>query len=316
VLFNLAGNAIKFTDRGGVSIIVEPDTQPDAVAISVRDTGIGISADDQARIFAEFEQADGGSARKYGGTGLGLTISKRIIESMGGTIAIESIPGAGATFRVSIPLARFGDTDEPGLPVPDLAGHDVLIVAPAAIEASLIARRLQRWGARTAIVPDDEVASALLPERPWSAVLVDHAPGTAQSEVLARLAATVESFLAARAAGTPYDRVLMDLHMPGMDGIRGHAPHQSHRGRAGGAAHADPRANRERLRRGSRCLPCRGHGRLPGQTARPRASQRRARRRRRRAGGVRIFRFRSGALSRTHQRGRQRFRFALPGGRD
>jgi signal transduction histidine kinase/CheY-like chemotaxis protein len=399
VLFNLAGNAIKFTDRGGVSIIVEPDTQPDAIAISVRDTGIGISGDDQARIFAEFEQADGGSARKYGGTGLGLTISKRIIESMGGTIAIESIPGAGATFRVSIPLARFGDTDEPGLPVPDLAGHDVLIVAPAAIEASLIARRLQRWGARTAIVPDDEVASALLPERPWSAVLVDHAPGTAQSEVLARLAATVprrivlvtpamrpelaalkeagftsylirpvratslaarfsaddafepaapepkeapsevrtdgslsilvaedneinallaralltklghrptmaadgvaavESFLAARAAGTPYDRVLMDLHMPGMDGIRGHAPHQSHRGRAGGAAHADPRANRERLRRGSRCLPCRGHGRLPGQTARPRASQRRARRRRRRAGGVRIFRFRSDAVA-------------------
>jgi signal transduction histidine kinase/CheY-like chemotaxis protein len=321
VLFNLAGNAIKFTDRGGVSIIVEPDTQPDAIAISVRDTGIGISADDQARIFAEFEQADGGSARKYGGTGLGLTISKRIVESMGGTIAIESVPGAGATFRVSIPLARFGDTDEPGLPVPDLARHDVLIVAPAAIEASLIARRLQRWGARTAIVPDDEVASALLPERPWSAVLVDHAPGTAQSEVL-RLAATVprrivlvtpamrpelaalkeagftsylirpvratslaarfsthgafepaapepkeaassgagtdgslsilvaedneinallaralltklghrptmaadgvaavESFLAARAAGTPYDRVLMDLHMPGMDGV-------------------------------------------------------------------------------------------------
>ena len=121
VLFNLAGNAIKFTDRGGVSIIVEPDTQPDAIAISVRDTGIGISADDQARIFAEFEQADGGSARKYGGTGLGLTISKRIVESMGGTIAIESVPGAGATFRVSIPLARFGDIDEPGLPVPEPA---------------------------------------------------------------------------------------------------------------------------------------------------------------------------------------------------
>jgi len=321
VLFNLAGNAIKFTDRGGVSIIVEPGARPDAIAITVRDTGIGISADDQARIFAEFEQADGGSARKYGGTGLGLTISKRIVESMGGTITVESVPGAGATFRVSIPLPRFGETEEPALPAPDLAGHDVLIVAPAAIEASLIARRLQRWGARTTIVPDDQVATALLPERPWTAMLVDHTPGTAQSDALARLAATiprrivlvtpamraelaalkesgftsylikpvraasltarfsaedafepvaseakevssethaggslsilvaedndinallaralltklghrptmaadgaaaVESFLAARAAGTPYDRVLMDQHMPGMDGI-------------------------------------------------------------------------------------------------
>jgi signal transduction histidine kinase len=113
VLFNLAGNAIKFTDRGGVSIIVEPDAQPDAIAIAVRDTGIGISADDQTRIFAEFEQADGGSSRKCGGTGLGLTISKRIVGSMGGSITVESVPGAGATFRVTVPLARFGDTDEP-----------------------------------------------------------------------------------------------------------------------------------------------------------------------------------------------------------
>ena len=131
----------------GVSIIVEPDTQPDAIAISVRDTGIGISADDQARIFAEFEQADGGSARKYGGTGLGLTISKRIVESKGGTIAIESVPGAGATFRVSIPLARFGDTDEPGLPVPDLARHDELHWPPriGRPETRQATRRRSRW---------------------------------------------------------------------------------------------------------------------------------------------------------------------------
>ena len=206
--------------------------------------------------------------------------------------------------------------------VPNLAGDDILIVAPAAIEASLLARRLQRWGARTAIVPDDKVAAALLPEQAWSAVLVDHALGTAASEALARMAAPVERrivlvtpamrgelgalkdagftgylikpvraaslaarfaaddafdrgaaaeaaevpdetrpadglsilvaedneinallarallvklghrptmaasgeaaiecWLAARAAGTPYDRVLMDLHMPGMDGL-------------------------------------------------------------------------------------------------
>jgi PAS domain S-box-containing protein len=322
VLFNLAGNAIKFTEHGGVSIIVEPAEQADEIAISVRDTGIGISAEDRARVFLEFEQADSGSTRQYGGTGLGLTISKRIVESMGGVIRLESAPGAGSTFSVTIPLPRSGETDEPGLTVPKLTGEDVLIVAPGAIEASLIARHLQRWGARTKIVPDEMVAAALLPEQAWTAVLVDQALGTAASEAVARLtsrvqrrivlvtpamrgdlaalkaagfsgylikpvraaslaarfsagdafdsgadkeaagtthevrpgnglsilvaedneinalltralltklghrptmaadgAAAIDSWLAARAAGTPYDRVLMDLHMPGMDGV-------------------------------------------------------------------------------------------------
>jgi CheY-like chemotaxis protein len=191
VLFNLAGNAIKFTELGGVSIIVEPDAQPDVIAISVRDTGIGISDEDQARIFLEFEQADGGSTRKFGGTGLGLTISKRIIERMAGLIAVESAPGAGSTFRVSLPLPRVGDSDVPEVAIPDLAGNDILIVAPAAIEASLLARRLQRWGARTTIVPDESVAAAILPEQAWSAVLVDHTLGTVASEALARMACVI-----------------------------------------------------------------------------------------------------------------------------
>jgi PAS domain S-box-containing protein len=322
VLFNLAGNAIKFTEHGGVSIIVEPDAQPDSIAISVRDTGIGISLEDQARIFLEFEQADSGSTRKFGGTGLGLTISKRIVERMAGAIAVESKPGEGSTFRVSLPLPRATDSDDAAVAIPNLIGNDILIVAPAAIEASLLARRLQRWGARTTIVPDEHVAAAVLPEQFWSAVLVDHALGTAASEALARMAkaverrivlvtpamrtelaglkdagftgylikpvravslaarfspddafdggaiaetaeapsesradhglsilvaedneinallarallvklghrptmtesgaAAIESFLAARAAGAPYDCVLMDLHMPGMDGL-------------------------------------------------------------------------------------------------
>jgi signal transduction histidine kinase/CheY-like chemotaxis protein len=322
VLFNLAGNAIKFTEAGGVSIIVEPDAAPDSIAISVHDTGIGISAENQARIFLEFEQADGGATRKFGGTGLGLTISKRIVERMGGAIAVESAPGEGSTFRVCLPLPRAGDSDDPAVTIPNLAGDRILIVAPAAIEASLLARRLQRWGARTTIVPDQSVAAAILPEQPWGAVLVDHALGTAASEALGRMAtmverrivlvtpamrtelaslkdagftgylikpvravslaarfspddafdgsaaadtaeapgaaraghglsilvaedneinallarallvklghrptmaesgaAAIESFLAARAAGAPYDCVLMDLHMPGMDGL-------------------------------------------------------------------------------------------------
>ena len=131
VLLNLAGNAVKFTDRGGVAIIVEPGVWPGEIDILVRDTGIGIAPEEQDRIFQEFEQADGGIARKFGGTGLGLAISQRIVERMGGRIAVESMPGAGSTFRVTLPLpAAAGAHDAPFAP-PDLAGMDVMIVAPA-----------------------------------------------------------------------------------------------------------------------------------------------------------------------------------------
>src|SRR5262245_17317215 len=104
VLLNLAGNAVKFTETGGVAIVVEPGAQPDEVTFAVRDTGVGIAPDAQARIFEEFEQADGSSTRRHGGTGLGLAISQRIVERMGGRITIESAPGAGATFRFTVPL--------------------------------------------------------------------------------------------------------------------------------------------------------------------------------------------------------------------
>jgi PAS domain S-box-containing protein len=190
VLFNLAGNAIKFTESGGVSVIVEPGAQPDTICIAVNDTGIGISLQDQARIFLEFEQADSTSTRKFGGSGLGLTISNRIVESMRGSIAVESEPGQGSTFRVTVPLPS-ADQTAPSLQVPDLTGSDILIVAPALTAASLIARRLQRWGARTKILPDEKVAAAILPERIWSALLVDHGLGTEASRELARAAASV-----------------------------------------------------------------------------------------------------------------------------
>jgi PAS domain S-box-containing protein len=189
VLFNLVGNAIKFTERGGVSIVVEPDDLPDRITIAVRDTGIGIAPDDQARIFQEFEQADIGSTRRYDGIGLGLTISKRLVERMSGTIAIESAVGKGSIFRVTLPLPSDGESQQASFIAPDLTGNDILIVAPAAVEASLLARRLQRWGARTTIVPDEKVAAALLPEHAWSAVLADYALGTAASALLAREAA-------------------------------------------------------------------------------------------------------------------------------
>ena len=189
VLLNLAGNAIKFTEKGGVAVTVDPGIWPDEIQLAVRDTGVGIAPDAQARIFREFEQADGGSTRRYGGTGLGLAITKRIVERMGGRIAVDSTPGAGSTFTVALPLAPAPDAP-PAFASPQLDGTSVLIVAPSTIEASLVGQRLGRWGANTAIVPDADVALALMPERGWDAILVDHAIGGDAARSLARAIGT------------------------------------------------------------------------------------------------------------------------------
>ncbi|WP_237154312.1 PAS domain-containing hybrid sensor histidine kinase/response regulator [Oryzibacter oryziterrae] len=117
VLFNLAGNGIKFTAEGGVAIEVLPggtagDEQV-AVLFQVRDTGIGIGAADQQRIFGEFEQADPGPARAFGGTGLGLAIARRLVRLMGGDIELESAPGSGACFSFTVSLALEGGLAQP-----------------------------------------------------------------------------------------------------------------------------------------------------------------------------------------------------------
>ncbi|SFN95924.1 PAS domain S-box-containing protein [Bradyrhizobium sp. Ghvi] len=178
VLLNLAGNAIKFTASGGVALLVEPGIWPNEISFLVRDTGIGIAPEAQSRIFREFEQADDRVARTYGGTGLGLAISERIVKRMGGRITLESEPGKGSTFEVAIPLAPSqGSAGQTTFPSPDLAGKSILLVA-AGIEASLIARRLERWGGQTCLVTDATVAEALLPERSWHAVLLDRAFGS------------------------------------------------------------------------------------------------------------------------------------------
>jgi PAS domain S-box-containing protein len=185
VLLNLAGNAIKFTSTGGVALIVEPGIWPDEISFLVRDTGIGIAPEARLRIFREFEQADERIARNYGGTGLGLSISERIVKRMGGRITLESQLGLGSTFEVSVPLAAAAPEGNDGgrtpFVAPDLAGQSILLVAPQTIEASLIARRLQRWGGTTCMVSDIAVAEALLPERSWHAVLLDHAFGATEA---------------------------------------------------------------------------------------------------------------------------------------
>jgi len=173
VLLNLAGNAIKFTERGGVAMIVEPDERTNDIRFMVRDTGIGLTPEDQDRVFRDFEQADGSSTRQFGGTGLGLAISKRIVERMDGHIAVDSAAGVGSTFSFSVPLAAAGD-EATEFSVPDLAGKAVLIVAAANIEATLLARKLKQWGAETGVAADAASAIAQLSQRHWDALLVDY----------------------------------------------------------------------------------------------------------------------------------------------
>jgi PAS domain S-box-containing protein len=188
VLLNLAGNAIKFTLTGGVALIVEPGIWPNEISFLVRDTGIGIAPEARERIFREFEQADERIARNYGGTGLGLSISERIVKRMGGRITLESQVGAGSTFEVSIVLPPSANGVQQKFVAPDLAGQAILLVAPQSIEASLVARRLQRWGGHTCLATDTEVAHALLPERAWHALLVDRAFGLEAAETLGEAA--------------------------------------------------------------------------------------------------------------------------------
>lgn len=188
VLINLAGNAIKFTETGGVAIVIEPGIWPDDIRFQVRDTGIGIAPEEQSRIFREFEQAD--APTQCGGTGLGLAISQQIVEHMGGTISVESVVGAGALFEFVIRLPAADEQTRLFTP-PDLAGRAVLIVAPAAIEATLLARRLTRWGAVATVVPNDAAAAALLPERAWDILIADHALGREALDNLLQLSGSV-----------------------------------------------------------------------------------------------------------------------------
>jgi signal transduction histidine kinase len=107
-LKNLVGNAIKFTDTGTIAVEVRPDSrrgQPDAwICFAVTDTGIGIAPEVQEQIFQAFRQADSSMTRQYGGTGLGLAIVRHLATLMGGTIGVDSCPGQGSTFWLTVPL--------------------------------------------------------------------------------------------------------------------------------------------------------------------------------------------------------------------
>ncbi len=206
VLLNLAGNAIKFTERGGVAVLVEPDAREGAVVIAVQDTGIGMNPEQQARVFEEFEQADGGTARKFGGTGLGLSISRRIVERMGGRIELDSAPGRGSTFRLTLPLA-IADLQDTDFMPPDLRGVAILIVATDPKGVPALARRLERWGGRVTVL-DPMQALAQVAQRDDAILIVDRAIGATQT--LSILRAAGERIVRRIVLATPFERHELD----------------------------------------------------------------------------------------------------------
>jgi signal transduction histidine kinase len=124
IIVNLVGNAIKFTDSGGVTLSVRKESQDgenSTVRFSVKDTGIGIPPEKQKEIFTSFTQADNSMTRKYGGTGLGLTISRRLVELLGGRIWVESEPGAGSTFHFTARLGIPAHATDESAPRPTLS---------------------------------------------------------------------------------------------------------------------------------------------------------------------------------------------------
>jgi len=189
ILINLVNNALKFTEHGEVMIaaaIEERAAERVKLKFSVRDTGIGMTPEQSARLFQAFTQADTSTTRKFGGTGLGLSISKRLVEMMGGSIWVESAPGIGSTFYFT---AWFGiglEGPERKRFLPDLAGIRVLVVDDNPQAREILSDTLRGFAVRAESVSSGEEAIREL---------------------------------AAADAKDPYALVMMDWHMPGMDGL-------------------------------------------------------------------------------------------------
>jgi PAS domain S-box-containing protein len=185
VLLNLLGNAIKFTDSGGVllSVACSGSDEAPAIRFSVSDTGPGLRAEDRERIFNEFEQADGSTTRVHGGAGLGLAISKRLVESLDGTISVASEPGNGAEFFFEIPAA--GATQGPRVHHEALAGRKVVVLSRNSVEAEAIAMTVRAHGGSAFIAAT--VAQAMTYADGCTSLLVDAKIERSDGRVLQRL---------------------------------------------------------------------------------------------------------------------------------
>ena len=186
VVINLVGNAIKFTEEGEVEVgIAVEEALPDAVGLRlwVRDTGIGIAPEKQARIFDSFSQVDSSTSRRFGGSGLGLAISQQLVELMGGRIWVESEEGKGSTFYCTVRLG-LGTPETKRTDLISLRGLKVLVVDDHATNRRILEEILKSWAMEAELVESGSAAIAAI-----------------------------------EAAPQPFDLVLMDLMMPGMDGL-------------------------------------------------------------------------------------------------
>ncbi|WP_304175485.1 ATP-binding protein [Phenylobacterium aquaticum] len=179
ILYNLVSNALKFTERGQVKVSVER-TQ-DMLRLAVSDSGIGIARDRLQSLFQKFEQADASTTRRYGGTGLGLSICRELVQLMGGSIAVDSIPGRGTIFRVSLPLERLTAETEPvasraaSQPVgaaPELQLR-VLAAEDNAVNQLVLKTLLGQVGIEPLIVDNGLKAVEAWAREPWDVVLMD-----------------------------------------------------------------------------------------------------------------------------------------------
>ncbi|GAA3443748.1 response regulator [Planomonospora venezuelensis] len=193
VLTNLVSNAVKFTERGEIVVEVgvgpaEGEDRIRQVHISVADTGVGIPADRQAGLFDAFTQVDASTTRRYGGTGLGLTISRQLVELMGGTIGLTSRPGHGSRFHFTLSLPDAAAPSVTPPPPADLAGVRVLVVDDNRTNRTVVHDLLTSWGMRAHSSPDAHDALAVLRD--------------------------------AAGSGDPFGVALLDMHMPGFDGLQ------------------------------------------------------------------------------------------------
>ena len=191
IVMNLVSNAIKFTEQGSVRITARCDASGNALTIAVADTGIGMTPEQLGKLFVAFTQADATMTRRFGGTGLGLVISRKLAQALGGDITVESTPGKGTTFRLTVPTGSLAGVrmieglTEAGLPEPAataplvvaspraLAGQRILLAEDGLDNQLLVSTYLRKAGAEVKVVSDGRAAVDEARAATYSAILMD-----------------------------------------------------------------------------------------------------------------------------------------------